>query len=429
MLSALRSRLFGHTGLVAEEASEVLEGALESEESVEYLLPGAGTLVHEDDGREEMTGVADLTLAAATDRRLLFVAIPGGDGPADASDATVLDVPYTDVKRVDAEGRFLRPTLVVEGWIAGTYRFRTVGGAPLGDTVTYVRRASAGFQRVIAALGDAREQAAAMYEHLEAGRETEVREAEQVAMGKLDLAREWHARLDDEAVAETLENSIEAAEGELYWKSVEGRLARVDALAERVPEQTAAGAYTDAYRSYQRAREHLEKAMVLEIEYDFGRASEIQSKIEQIDLRLDHLRVRPLALAKQAQERALGTETPEVEVRAWQEAFEHYSDALLAGWGTDLEFAGETDALRFQVEWVVSNLVEAHQERARQLADEAEACHTRGDLDGADERYDEADEHLAAAERLASEYRSPDSDAVREHRARLDERHEKIVVD
>jgi tetratricopeptide (TPR) repeat protein len=407
----LRARL--SPGSQAGEASDAvvaaLDGRIEADEPVLYRLPGKDDLRHEHDGESQTIAIpaGGKALAVVTDRRLLFV-LAGED------DQTVVEVSHLDLKDVDADDGLLRSKLTVEVWNEGSYSLRTAGGDTLGATVGYLRDAAACWQQVVAALDDASEQTNELGERLEAGELEAAREAREAATAKLDRAATKLDQFGHEAPA-PLSDRLAEARTDLAQTQIRGHFARAKTLMTEAQAQTDAGAYTGAFRSYWHARDHLETALSTARRADISKPAVIDSKLDTIETRLDHLRVRPTALARQAVERAEGTDKLDVEVDAWQAAFEHYRDALTAGWGTEIEFAGDTRDIRFQTEVIIANLIDARRRLAAQYeeaGDEADDAETA-------ESYDQALEQLEAAREFASEFRSGDPERLERHIERV----------
>jgi len=406
----LRARL--SPGSSAGEATPdtivaALDGEIADDEPIVHRLPGKKALVHEHDDEEQTIPIpaGGDALAVVTDRRLLFV-LAGPD------DEQVIELPYVDLKAVDANDGLLRSTLTIAAWGEGRYSLRTAGGDRLAAAVEYLRAASDCWQQVLAALDDAEEQTAVLGEQLEAGNLESARDAREAATAKLDRAAD---KLDDfrHEPPAPLTERLSTARADLAQTQIRGHFARAKTLMTEAERQTDAGAYTGAFRSYWHARDHLETALSTARKADISKPAAIESKLETIETRLEHLRVRPTALAQQAVERAEGTDKLDVEVEAWQEAFEHYRDALTAGWGADIEFAGDTRDIRFQTEVVVANLIDARRRLAAAYEDEAAAAEEPEQL------YDDALDQLETARELAGEFRSGDAERIATHIERV----------
>lgn len=393
------------SGEPSEVEIDALEGSVGREENVLYRLPGKGGLVREYDGGTEKTEppAGGLSLAVVTDGRLLFVV-------AGQTEETVIEIGYTDIRRVDAHDGLLRSKLRVAVWGDGEYRLKIADSSELGAAVKYLREAGEIWDRVVATLEDVYDRIGEVGDHLEVGELEAARNHRQRANEKLERARTYLDRAEIDAPAVLLER-IEAAEQELYRTEIRTRIARAGTMITEGTHQTEAREYTDAYRNFWYARDHLETALSVARKAQLPEPPEISSKLDAIETRLTHLEVKPRALAEQACERAVGTDSLRTEIEAWQEAFGHYRDALTAGWGTDLEFSGETEELRFKSEIAVGKLIEARCQLATRLETKGEGIQDER-LKEALDHYEEAIEQLKMAHQLASEFRSGDADSI-----------------
>ena len=404
----LRDRLIPgsrHASEPADAFLSALQDYLESGEEIQYSLPGKGDLIREVDGEvHTYTKPPDgQSIAIVTDRQLLF-ALAGPD------ERTVIEIPYTNVKSVDADDGLLRSRLTVAVWGEGEYRYKIADSSDLGAAVHYLQAASDCWQRVVSALEDASEQIDLMGEELERGALDHAQEARDQIREKVERA---HRYLEQAAIdpPSPLCERIERVERKRDRAEIRNRLTRAETLMTEATHQADAREYTAAYQSYWYARDHLETAQMIARNAEVSEPAAVSTKLEEIETRLRHLEVRPLALARQACERAVGTDKLDVEVDAWEQAFEHYRDALTAGWGTDLAFEGETSDIRFRIEVVVANLIEGLQE----LGDRCEAAGDQlrsSDVAGAIEQYEGAIEHLERARWFAAQFRAGDREAL-----------------
>lgn len=400
---SLRARLFqGNEGTMTESVAVAIEERLDDTERVRYRIPSTDSLTLDGDNREETIPAGGKWLAVVTDRRLLFaVETPDGE--------TVREVRYTDLKDIELSTGLLGTTVTIDVWAVGTYEFSPSTSESLEGAVEFVDQASARWQQVVAALQEVDEQRETIRDHLEAGRFDAAADARAVADRQLKRAK---SKTEGVGVTEALEERIRQSERAFDRARLEGRLARVETLRTEATHQADARAYTGAYERYQRARELLETALVIDIERDFGRAAELQAEIAHLDTQVENLSVRPMALAHQALERAEGTEKTDVKVQALRDAFEHYRDALTAGWGLDADFS-EHPNLREHIESVVADLIETRRTLARELTEDGDRYRAAGDEATARERYEMAGNQLDAAEDLAREFRAGDCVAIR----------------
>jgi len=400
----LRNKLVPGNAAATEQSDALVEaiaGEIGQHEQIKYRLPGKGGLVREHDAGTDKIEKPEggETLALVTSEKLLFVLV----SPEQKGAQTIS---YTNVKSVDATDGLLRSKLVVDVWHDGEYRFKVADSDDLGAAVHYLREASNCWQRVVSAVEDANELTQQMGAEIEEGSLDRAREAREEATAKLDRARQYLDRAEIDPPQGLLDR-IETAAVENDRTEIRNRLTRAETLMAEARHQTDAREYTGAYERYWYARDHLETARVIAREAGIPQPQAIESKLETIENRLRHLKVRPQALGQQAVERAQGTDKTEVEVEAWKEAFEHYQDALTAGWGTEIEFAGESWQVRMKIEHIVTKLIDSR----TQLATEYEQA---GDTlamvqpSEAIEQYETAIEQFEAAHQLASEFRAGD---------------------
>lgn len=408
-------------GSASSESSDAVVSALEeyidSSEQVKYRLTGKGGVVR-DDGElsETIQEPADgQSVAVVTGRQVLIVlASPGKQ--------IVIPLVYTNIKSVDATDGLLRSKLSIAVWGDGEYRFKIADGDDLGAAVHYIREASECWQRVVSALEDAQEAIDAMGAKLEAGELDSAQEARQRTQEKLQRAEQYLGNADIDP-PESLTQQIEETKTERDQSEIRNRLARAETLMTEAQHQTESRAYTGAYQSYWYARDHLETALMIARDSDIPEPSLVDSKLETIETRLRHLEVRPLALARQACERAKGTDKLTVRVESWQEAFEHYRDALTAGWGTDLEFEGDREEIRFRIESIVEHLIDSRRELARTYEEAGDNLQSDSE---ASTEYERALSEIDQARQLAAEFRAGNCEEIEMQRHRLErKRHDR----
>lgn len=413
----LRSRLLGEDRPTKQRMVEALESRLEETEDVEYQLTSGGKLTHEEPGGDTYEKGGDGgTLLAVTDRKLVFV-IDTRSGLETA------DIPYTDLKDITADSGILRTTLSVRVWGRGTYSFRPSQRDRAQRVDEFATDGSRAWQRVVAALQDARQHISTIETYVSEGRMDDARDAQRSAESNLLTAKN---RIEDaqRTFQIPLEERYERVETELARTWMAARFDRGQALLEEATDSLTTDQYDDTAATLQRAREHFERALAVAIERDFAPVSEIQSVLSDLQDRLETLQSRPLDLAERSRERAQTADSPALAVVVWEEALSHYRDALTAGWGTPVDFDGETDALRLQIEWVVANIVRERRWLAANLEAEADAHRAAGNAQQARDHYRGAAEQVAMARRLATQYRAGDADALA---TRLDELRQKIA--
>jgi hypothetical protein len=325
-----------------------------------------------------------------------------------------VEIAYTDIRNVETAKGLLGATLSVDVWADGRYTFTPAGRDSLTAATEYLERVSTCWQRVVALLEDVRDQTETLVAALEDGRVDDAAEASEALERKLENASE-RVETSGSGVREVLTERIRRAEQTFHRRRIDARVNRAETLIRQGRNQTDSRAYTGAYASYTRAREHLETALMAAIEHGFD-VVDIQTRIDDVANRIDSLRVRPIALAHQARERAQKTDHTDIAVQAWQDALDHYRDALTAGWGTDFDFSGNVEELPARIESTVEQLLAARRRFARELLVDGISYRDAGDLETGVERFTMADTQLDAAAQLAREYRSGDPAAIREQK-------------
>ena len=410
---SLREKLVPGSGTGEPTAAVVaaLDGQIQEGERVRYRLPGKGDLVREDDGGTAVVSPAGGDLqVVVTDRKLLFVTVGTDEG-------SVTEIEYTDVRRVDAHDGLLRSKLTVAVWGEGEYRLRIADASELGAAVKYLQEASDCWDRVIATLEDAYEAIDGMGTHFESGTTAAAVDARDRAVERIERSRSYLGRAEIEP-PEALDSRIDAAAHELARTEIRTRISRAGTLISEGTHRIEKREYTEASRRLRDAREYLDAALSVAREADIREPPEAHAKLEVVDNRLRQLEVKPRALAEQACERAVGTDSLRTEIEAWEEAFGHYRDALTAGWGTDLDFSGETEELRMKTEIAVSQLLSSRCRLADRLEREGDELRET-DPDTARECYESAIEHCERAHRLAREFRSGDPERITGELTRL----------
>jgi hypothetical protein len=397
-----------------ERMGAALESRLAATEEVVYSLASTGLVQDDDRGRLQKCGGDGGAVLAATDRKLVIVVDTG-------SGLETADVPYTDLKGITYEGGLLGSTLSVRIWGRGTVEFDPRRGENAADLADFVEAAGESWRLVVAALQDARQHVAPLPEYVERGDLAAARDARESARETLGKAGD-RAERAPETIRAALEERIERAETDIARTRAAARLARTRALIEEGAVRTAADEYDAAAETFVRAREHVETAFRVALENDLALIEEIQAEVRRLDDRVARLAARPLERGDRARERAQDAGRPALAALAWRDALDHYRGALTAGWGTPVEFDGDRDALRLQVEWVATNLACARQRAADRLEAAADGHREAGEDGDAHTCERAARDHLRAAERVASQYRAGDADAIRERLADIEAR-------
>jgi len=408
----LRSRLLGGDQAASEQMVEALEARLEVTERVVHRLTSSGSLVHEygDETTERGSGEGG-TLLAVTDRKLVIV-IDTDSG------ARTADIPYTDLKTVEERGRLLRIGIAIRVWGRGTITLRSGDASGVEGVVSFVSDASDAWQRAVASLQDARGHIADVSEHVEAGGMDAAAEAREAARDEIATARA-RAAAAPEPVRRAVEERVVSVERELARTRTETSLERAGALRQEGADLTGASQFDAAYAAYERARSRLETALSLATDEGFVVAEDIRAEQDALEEALDRLRARPLERAETALARAHDAETPDAAVTAWEHVLVCYREALTAGWASGAGFAGETDSLRMQTEWLAGRAIENRRRLADRYESEGDTFQMLGTRDIALDRYETACAHLLAARRHAREFRAGNPEELRNRVVRI----------
>jgi len=412
---SLRSRFLGGAGEIEGVLGEALESRLDDEEPVLYRLTSGAELRHEhSDGTDEKGGDGE-TVLAVTDRKLVFVVGTG-------SGIETADVPYTDLKSVEVEGGLLGTTVSISVWGRGTFHLRPSETDVIDDLVTFVTEASETWQRVVAMLQDARQYVATLPEQIREGDMAGANETTASVRETLTDARQ-RAGTALEPIQPVLEDRIAEVEVELTRTRMDARCERGSALLSRAGVMSDAGRYDEAYTRLDRAADHLGAALATAVEERYPEVGEIEAERERLFDRIERLEARPLERAERAREWAQNAADSRLALTAWERALEEYRRALTAGWGTDAEFDGGTDALRMQVEWVVATIVRLRARLADRHESIADTARTRSDDRLAQRHYQIARSHLETSIDLARQYRAGDLEMLKSRAAWVISKH------
>jgi hypothetical protein len=407
--------LLGEDRPTKQRMVEALESRLEEAETLEYQLTSDGNLTHEDGEDTYTKGGGDGgTLLAVTDRKLVFV-VDTRTGLETA------DVPYTDLKDIEADNGILSTTLSVTVWGRGTFTVDPNDGDRAERVADFATKGSKAWQRVVAALQDARQHISTIPGYVADGEIEAARDARSSARENLTTAQQ---RLNGTPrwFRTPLEARYDRVEAELAERWMAARADRGETLLAMAADRIDASGsleYDATYRTLARGRDHLEAALTVAIEDDFSRASEIQSTLADLRDVVAELEARPLQLGEWARERAQAADSPEAAVSAWEAALDHYRDALESGWGTDADFDGDAEGLRMQIEWTVANVVRHRRVVAAGLEAEGDDHAVSGNPEQARDHYAAAADQIAMARRLAAQYRAGNAEALAERLGRL----------
>jgi len=412
MFTSLRSLSDGAgTSDSESDGTAVLDPLLQDGETVRYVLTSSKGIEQTTDGRTT-TVQPDSdhdAYAVVTDFRVLFLVGSDADEP---SIDIEFDLPSITMSKT--RDSLLSSSLVVVSEQTTTVKFKKSGGPDLEEVADYIDRLSdswADFHRAIAAT---REAIDAFETSLKAGEDAQ--EELTTARSRLSNAHH-HATRNDDGPVEVMLETLEPVEEELDELQVEARLDRVDDL---LAEAEAQDAFEDAVISLVEARDRLDEARNA-LDDDVLEGTAAAEAIEERAASLDDYAGSVLSEAESACHEALGAEDPSVVAAAWQTAIERYRTLLDADWRT---LGGvDTDALRFQLAWVVARRIDGLTALSHQL--EARGDELDDDGDDATDSYERAKARVESARALAGEHPQMNADRFAD---RLDDLEEKIAV-
>lgn len=387
------------TEATTDATTSPLADHLAEAESVVYGLDGS-TLTFTDESGEQRASPPGDPVAAVTDRRIYFAAL--SEGGLDA-----VEVPYRDVRDVEASGGLLRQRLRLRVWGDGTYEMKSVRGEPVEDAAAFVDEASGVWQRVLAATESAREAITEHGQHVAAGEREAAAETRRTVREQLDTAR-TQAESGPDALADALEAQIGEVETEFQRTRVHMHVKRCKTLYEAAEERAEAEAWGDAEAALRESYRNAEIARKVAALAGFPVVDAIEREFGDLKERAADIASRPRKLGGLAQVTAREATEPEAAVPAWAAALDHYRAAVSFDWGGRLDVERDTDALRQQVEEAAAGLIEARRELAANLQEQAAEAAANGETATAADHYEVALTQLAMAESVARELRAGD---------------------
>jgi len=411
------SRVLSELNGGAKSAAQVIESNTEAGEEVVCRLIGTGPLVVEHDDEATHGSTESEAFVAVTDRRLVMAVETDGE-------TECVDFQFTAIRRVELSGRVVRPKLELRLWDGTTYRLPVKRTQGLGAELSYLEAAIECWQRVGSMFTNAEQAIDELERAIVDGNLKDAFDSREKSRQKLAQAADVLAETEVETAP--LERRIEALEAARHRSEIRARTSLATRLVTEGDQQTRDGEYERAYRSYWRARDQLENAAAIARENELSEPATIREEIDRIEHHLEHLSVRPLGLAKQAHERARLTGHAEEAVENWEAAHEHYRDALEVGWGADLGFRGETEAIRDVLVRVVRNRMWAYTWYVSELETEGDRLRENDEYPQAKRAYEEALARCGEAFEFAREYDLDARATIPETRHRINAKYESV---
>lgn len=406
-----KKTLASHTSLAGADLEEsAVGGIVEPAETVQYVVESADGIQHTADDRtttiESGTGSAWLIV---TNRRLYVVV---GNAPDEAEVSFELG----DITRPQMRDGFLSSTVTM-ATPSGHIEFDPVDADAASEALDYVDRIGSAWAELLDSLAAAREGIEDVRETLEDG--GDARTEYQRASSRISKA--YHNATHDEAApTELMEAVIEPVEEDLEslpvgseFEGIETSVSEARNALDDDDYEAAVAAIVEAYDAIFAERERRE---------DFSQEDLADgSEFAQVSEAADEVARAILDEAEAACHRALDAEGPDDAIAAWEAALDRYRTAIDGGW--DGPGGVSVTALRFQVAWVIGNLIDALAERAAKREATGDAAE-----DGSDEaadHYEAAHEDLVRAQAMASEHPHADASAFADAIDRLDEKVER----
>lgn len=393
-----------------------------SEEPAAILTSEKG-IKHERGDEEKMVAPGEdcLAVVAITDERVLLVV--GGNSDEQGNPDRSVSLPYTEIRSVESNRGVLKSRLTITARTSDRYHFLVSGRESFEAVEATITRAISHWVAVDRRLSKAKEHLSTIDDHLEAEDPRAAADAYRRTSELIADARDVAAQFRDGTHA--MHRRIEQVETRLTMTQIHGHEVRAGQHVEQAEAARRRGKFRKAFAAYQSALEQYGRGETLAADVDHHGTESFERRKREVTQALSQLKTGPLVSAMDACETARETDEPAEAVEAWQSALRTCHDALALVHSDDA-FDGDYDALRCQVEWVVSQLLTAHQ----QVIDDAE---TRGDeraaedAEAAIEAYRLARNHAESAAGVANEFRAGDPEPFRAARDRLREKCEAVI--
>lgn len=379
--------------------AEVVQYVLASSEGIEHAMEDRTTTIE--------PGSDSFAYGVVTDRRIYFLL---GEAPSEPE----LSVDLEEISKADLRDSLLSATLVVATG-SESVRFVPADGETATEAASYISRIGAAWSNLFEALENARGALSTVESAVE--NDEDAKHAIQQARSRLSNAHHCATHQDD-APTELMRAEIEPIEAELERLRVDGRLDRIETLLEAGSDARDDGDFEEAVETVVELAELVETVEQVLDDVEAPAASETLTSHEET---LACLATSLMTEAENACHRGLDADDPAAVVTAWDEALERYRSAISAEWDGPADTT--LDALRFQLAWVVGNLIDAL--AARSEARETEADELEPDDDEAVERYEAAKADVERARALANDHPHATGDAFVDSLGRLEEKIER----
>lgn len=373
-----------------------LSSIIRDNEAMIGTLVGSEGLSYEDgDGSRQVAGPV---VVMVTDERIVFATEDGRD--VDAGTLSYGDLASVTVKAGDVVFATVDGVKCVLG-----------GHEPVDESLaSHLRWVGEIRRRVIARQNDTELATETICDHAWAMEWEEGRERYETAREALDgliTAVQLTRPVPDDVLAPELtptERSLERGAARLFALRADSELTLCRQLLESEDFEQVRSVLADAREYYDRASDHLAVAERAD-GFRFGKQRALFEDLDELSVRIEKIRTRPLELADKARKRADSETEPASSVQHLETALDRYRDALAVG-------VEDPQAVEREQRAVVDSLVEQYRELARAEWNEGADLSETGDRKAAIERWVDAVDSLKRALELAREFDREDRDAI-----------------
>lgn len=359
---------------------------------------------HEQGGETTVVEPGDdyQAVAAITDERVLLLV--GGNDERTGLNRDV-SLPYTEIRAVETKTGMFKSRLTITARTSDTYHFMLSGREDLEEVEAFVEQAIAHWVSVDRRLEKAKDHLSTIESHLESGDPEAAADAYRRTRELLDQAADVAERFKPGTHA--MVRRVEQLETRLTLTEIRGHRTRARQLADQAEKARSENDYQAALDAYTTAQDQYERAADLAEDIEYHELEEIQSELAEISTAVSEMETEPLLGVANACAAAIQADEPAPD--AWATAMEVCEETLVLFWQTD-RFDGDPDALRFQMEWLVQNRMNAHERAADLAIARGDTRREDGDEVTAQEAYERARDHVGRARDLAREFRSGSPD-------------------
>jgi hypothetical protein len=347
-----------------------------------------------------------------TNRRIAFAAVD-----SDGSDAG--EISYSEIAGIELEEKIL----VLKATDGVEWRFPLAN--PNGGLVDIALRH-------LLWVGDLRSRLVSMSNdiELEVGK-IESMQADHDWSGAIEKYRETRAELDDLIstvyVTDVLANDVLAPElpeldrelemacTRLYISRAHSRLELAKQILEYDNFDQAQSLFEDADENYRRATWHSEEVLEPDT-FMFGEQRELSHELDELKWEIESTAAEPLQQAKEATVQAQSAKDIETKIDHMETARRKYRGVLTMEWDETQAYTGDQEETRAELQQTTTQLIELHEQAARNLWNDGSELESHGDVSTALETCSQALTHLERAHELAEEY---DPELAGEFQSRL----------